>query len=97
MKTIYAIRDRIAKDLVGNFTQLVCFRTDSQAVRYFGDSAAMQGSAIGAHLNDYELIKIADVDDEGNILTEHGPSIVITGSAIVAMQADTKPELVKEP
>lgn len=82
MKTIYAIRDRIANDLVGYYP-LVVFRTDAQAVRYFGDSIAAEKSALGAHPNDYELIKCGNIADDGQV-TPTGPHIVITGTALIA-------------
>lgn len=89
MKTVYAIRDRIANDLVGYYP-LVVFRTDQQAIRYFADSIVQEKSALGAHPNDYELINIADIDDTGNITSDHGPSIVITGTAIMTMMTEHK-------
>lgn len=83
MKHIYAIRDRVANDLVGYYP-LVVMRTDSQAVRYFGDSLAQEKSALGAHPNDYELIRCGAIDDDGTIQQLHTPQIVITGAALVA-------------
>lgn len=94
MKTIYAIRDRVANDLVGYYP-LATFRTDAQAVRYFGDSIAMEKSALGAHPQDYELVKLGSLEDDGEI-TPCAPTIIITGTAIVSMMTDHKPELVKE-
>lgn len=84
MRTIYAIRDRVANDLVGYYP-LTTFRTDAQAVRYFADSIAMEKSALGAHPNDYELIACGEVDDDGEIIGFNTPKIIITGTAIVAM------------
>lgn len=96
MKTVYAIRDRIANDLVGNFP-LATFRTDAQAVRYLADSIGQERSALGAHPNDYELIKVGSLTDDGLLFAFPNPEVVITGTALVAMMApDGKPELVKE-
>lgn len=82
MKTIYAIRDRVANDLAGYYP-LVVFRTDAQAVRYFGDSAVAEKSAIGAHPQDYELIACGQIDDDGTIQHYATPTIVITGEALI--------------
>lgn len=98
MRKIYAIRDRIANDLAGTFP-LACFNTDAQAVRYFGDSIAQEKSALGAHPNDYELIKCGELTDSGKIAAYDNPEIVITGTAILAMitpQQNSQLELIKE-
>lgn len=85
MRYIYAIRDRIANDLAGYYP-LIVFRTDAQAVRYFADSLNAEKSALGAHPNDYELIKCGGLSDAGEI---HGaaPTIIITGSALMEAQS----------
>lgn len=89
MKNIYAIRDRVANDLAGYFP-LVAFRTDAQAVRYFGDSAIQEKSAIAAHPLDYELIKCGSVSDDGYITALPVPEIIITGTALVATREPTE-------
>lgn len=91
MKTIYAIRDRIANDLAGYYP-LATFRTDGQAVRYFADSAALDKSAIGQHPTDYELVKLGTVEDDGTITALARPTIVITGDALIATQTEHQPE-----
>lgn len=84
MKTIYAIKDRVAQEIVGNaMYQLFTFRTDQQATRYFADAIHDDKSMLNKHPDDYELIKIADIDDDGNITAEHGPSVVITGTILM--------------
>lgn len=96
MRTIYAIRDRVANDLVGQFP-LVVFRTDAQAVRFFGDSMAVERSAIHAHPSDYELIKIGELDDDGQLGGTGQPQIIITGDALIAATTpNTEPQLVKD-
>lgn len=86
MRHVYAIRDRVANDLVGYYP-LTVFRTDSQAVRYFGDSIAQEKSALGAHPHDYELLKLAHINDDGKITALDNPQIIITGTALVAAAA----------
>lgn len=91
MKKIYAIRDRIAQDLAGYFP-LVIFRTDAQAIRYFGDSAVTEKSALGAHLSDYELILCGELADNGTIRPIE-PAIVITGDALKTMMTNREEPL----
>lgn len=84
MKRIYAIRDRVANDLAGQFP-LVCMLTDAQAVRYFGDSMQVERSAIAAHPEDYELIYVGFLKEDGTIISTP-PAIVVTGAALIAAQ-----------
>lgn len=90
---IYAIRDRIANDLLAmQMYRLFCFKTDQQAARYFSDGILDEKSVLNKHPNDYELIKCGHVADDGRIEGWQIPEIIITGSALLA----TQPALVKE-
>lgn len=100
MKTIYAIRDRVANDLVGiHMYLLMIFRTDQQAARYFADAINDETSILNKHPADYELIKVGVINDTGTLGSLEGiafpiqPVVVITGDALVAIQ---KPTLVNE-
>lgn len=90
MKTIYAIRDRIANDLIGNqMYLLMTFKTDQQAARYFADAILDEKSILNKHPADYELIKVAIISDNGDVGSLEGinmpsPEIITTGDAIVA-------------
>lgn len=98
MKTIYAIRDRVANDLAGSFP-LVVFRTDAQAIRYFADSMQIERSALAAHPNDYELISCGTIEDDGHIGVPHGTMVIATGEAIMTMIKESQQhgvQLVKE-
>lgn len=96
MKTIYAIRDRVANDLAG-FYSLLTLRTDAQAVRYFQDSMNLDKSAIAQHPQDYELIACGEIEDRGTIHAHGEPRIVITGEALIAATTEHQPpQLVKE-
>lgn len=96
MKTIYAIRDRIANELVGmSMYMLFVFRTDQQAVRYFADAINDKTSILNKHPADYELVAlgiISDTDD-GPIMKAGPTTIIITGDALIAAQ---EVQLVKE-
>lgn len=97
MKTIYAIRDTIANDLVGTQMYILfVFRTDQQAERYFADAILEPTSMLAKHPSDYELIKIGDLDDEGNIIKEHGPEVVTTGDTLIAAQTPKTEESLRD-
>lgn len=94
MKGIYAIRDRIANDLVGmRMYLLMVFRTPQEAARYFADAINDTTSILNKHPGDYELIHMGDLTDEGYIRSTDDHDTVITGDALVATQA---PALVQE-
>lgn len=95
MKTIYAIRDRVANDLVGNqMYTLFVFRTDPQAVRYFADAILDASSVLAKHTGDYELLALGTLADDGTLRAQNTPKLIITGDALVAAQT---PKLVTEP
>lgn len=97
MKTIYAIRDRVANELVGmSMYMLFVFRTDQQAARYFQDAINDTSSVLNKHPSDYELVALGVIADtaEGEIFKTNGVGLVIaTGDAILAAQ---QPQPVKE-
>lgn len=97
MKTIYAIRDRIANELVGlSMYMLFVFRTDQQAIRYFQDCINDPKSILNKHPSDYELVALGILADtaEGEIIKTNGLGLVVaTGDAILAAQ---EPNLVRE-
>lgn len=96
MKTIYAVRDRIANDLVGiGIYCLFIFRVDQSAVRYFADALLDLKSSLNKHPEDYELIACGDIDDTGNIRA-YAPRVVITGEAFLAATTEHQPQLVKD-
>lgn len=94
MKTIYAIRDRLSNDLVGQGMYILfVFRTDTQAVRYFADAVLDEKSMLHKHAADFELIVLGQVADDGELLAGNQPNIIITGDTLLAAQT---PQLVKE-
>lgn len=96
MRQIYAIRDRIAQDLVGlRMYSLMCFRTDQEAARYFADAINDTSSILNKHPQDYELILVGAVDDTGQIFPRSPDTnaLIVTGDTLVALQT---PSLVKE-
>lgn len=100
MKTVYAIRDRIANELVGvSMYLLFAFRTDQQAVRYFADCITDPKSILNKHPADYELVAVAELHDSaaGEIVLADGRHrVVITGDALIAATTEHQPQLVRE-
>lgn len=94
MKTIYAIRDRVAQELTGlQMYALMLFRTPEQAARYFSDAVNDPTSILNKHPADYELIVCGTISDNGVIQAFPEPQLVVTGDTLLALQ---KPELVKD-
>lgn len=90
---LYAIRDRIAQELVGRMMYCVMsFNTPAQAARYFADAVNDESSVLNKHPGDYELIHLGTITHDGTI-TPDPISIIITGDALIATQ---QPTLVKE-
>lgn len=95
MKKIYAIRDRVANDLVTmQMYSLMTFHNDQSATRYFADAILDPKSILNKHPADYELIVCGHVNQDGHIEQEgwDAPEIVITGSALIAAQPDAPQE-----
>lgn len=91
MKNIYAIRDRLAQEIVGlGMYVLFVFRTDQQAVRYFADAILDEKSILSKHPTDYELICVGITNELGQIQTVGEPNIVITGDALIAATKTTE-------
>lgn len=86
MKTIYAIRDRVADEFVGlSMYMLFVFRTDQQAVRYFADAINDPTSVLNKHPSDYELVSLGLVGDR--LIKSSDKSVtIITGDALIAAQ-----------
>ena len=98
-KIIYAIRDKAADDLVGNAMYLLfLFNRDEQAIRYFADAMATDKSILALHPEDYQLIRMGELKDSGEIIGYEAPHVrvVIEGASVhAAMQANT-PVLINE-
>lgn len=90
-KGIYAIRDRIANDLVGlNMYVCMCFRTNEEAARYFSDAVNDTTSILNKHPADYELLLLGFLADDGTI-NSGTPQLIITGDTLLAIQQPVTP------
>lgn len=100
MKTIYAIRDRVAKCLIGHSMYLLfAFRTDQEATRYFADSVLDDKSILHKHPADYELVALGELHDsaDGEIILADGKHrLIITGDTLIGLLTEHQPKLVKD-
>lgn len=89
MKKLYAILDRAAPGVLGG---VHVFPSDTAAIRFFGDLVSDPNTMMGRHPKDHDLLCIASMDDEnGELLTEGFPSVIITGAALYdAIEAQRK-------
>lgn len=100
MKKLYAIRDRLANELVGlRMYTVMCFRTNEEATRYFADAINDPTSILNKHPADYELLHLGLINDNGylggvdGVPTKQDPVIIVTGDTVLALQT---PSLVKD-
>lgn len=95
MRKIYAIRDRVAREIAGHrMYSLMTFRTNEEAARYFADAVNDTTSILNKHPHDYDLALCGEVDDDGKITPVEGtPVILVTGDTLLAVQ---QPALVKD-
>lgn len=88
MKRLYAILDTAAAMIIGG---VHVFPNDAPAIRFFGDLVADPQTMMGRHPKDHQLLCIASLDEEdGSLLTEGFPQVVITGDAMKAAQLATQ-------
>lgn len=88
MRQIIAIMDTLANDIVGPLT---IHQSDAAAIRFFGDVASHPDSQVGRHIEDYELVAIATIDDAGDLQVlpvnhDFRPRIILTGRQWAAVQ-----------
>lgn len=79
-QTLYMLYDKVAQTTVGNVLR---HGHDAPAIRTFHDTLGQQDSGIAVHAEDYDLIAIGTVDDQGLLLPMLGdsPRVVATGAA----------------
>lgn len=93
---IYAIWDNISMMIIG---QLMIFKHPAAAIRTFSDIAQGQDSQVGRHINDYDLVQLGYLTEQGEITPLLPRETIITGKAWAAAQAPSPaggPELVRE-
>lgn len=83
MKNIYGIYDNVSRTLAG---PLHIFPADAAAVRMFGDIASDPQTLIARHPQDFDLVRLGSLDEEGPNLVEQMPETILTGELWAATQ-----------
>lgn len=84
MKYLYAVRDVKADD-VGD--QVMVCKADAVAVRAFTDALSNQQSFMSKYPEDYELLELGALREDGTIDALESPRVVLTGAAWKELQA----------
>lgn len=82
MRFIYGVFDRVAGSVTGG---LMLFAADAVAVRTFGDICRDPNTMMARHPNDYDLVRLGILADNGEIGGVEFTT-VITGAAFAATQ-----------
>lgn len=93
MKSLYVIRDNVAKAAAG---PVMSFAHDAVATRSFMDIAGDEKSSLVAHLEDYDLVRVGKLDEESLVLYDCVPDVVVSGAAVKAMRESQQGRLALE-
>ena len=77
MMSVYGIRDKVAES-IGQ--QVWLFKADAAAIRFFHDVLSDSKSYPANHPDDYELVVLGVLSDDGVISTEGCPAVIFTGT-----------------
>lgn len=88
MRHLLAIYDNKAQDLAGT---PFLVRHYAQGVRMFGDAARAPDSPVRAHVEDYDLICLAMIDDDNPTLVTPSYEVIITGEQWKNSQLEREP------
>jgi len=72
---LYAIRDKVAES-IGQ--QVWLFKADAAAIRFFHDVLSDAKSYPANHPDDYELVSLGLLEDDGTFMGS--PSVIFTGT-----------------
>jgi len=72
---LYAIRDKVAES-IGQ--QVWLFKADAAAIRFFHDVLSDAKSYPANHPDDYELLSLGLLEDDGTFMGS--PSVIFTGT-----------------
>jgi len=75
MMNVYAIRDKVAES-IGQ--QVWLFKADAAAIRFFHDVMSDVKSYPAQHPDDFELVSLGMLDDEGNF--QGSPTVIFSGT-----------------
>lgn len=77
MMTVYGIRDKVA-DTIGQ--QVWLFKADAAAIRFFHDVLSDAKSYPANHPDDYDLVVLGVLSDDGVITTDGCPAVIFSGT-----------------
>jgi len=77
MMSVYGIRDKVAES-IGQ--QVWLFKADAAAIRFFHDVLSDAKSYPANHPDDYELVVLGFLSDDGVISTEGCPAVIFSGT-----------------
>ena len=78
LKSLYIVHDTVAQTCIGGIIQE---QHDNSAARAFYDALKSKDSILSQHPDDFRLLRIGEIDDDGNVIpTMGGPIIVATGT-----------------
>jgi len=80
-RSIYAIYDNVAQDIVG---MLHIMAHDAVAVRLFTDIAAAPDTMINKHPEDHDLVSLGELDNNCNVIPNY--RVIMTGLSWAASQ-----------
>jgi len=75
MMNVYAIRDKVAES-IGQ--QVWLFKADAAAIRFFHDVMSDPKSYPAQHPDDFALVSLGILDDEGNFMGT--PQVIFSGT-----------------
>ena len=75
MMNVYAIRDKVAES-IGQ--QVWLFKADAAAIRFFHDVMSDPKSYPAQHPDDFELMSLGLLDDDGSFMGT--PQVIFTGT-----------------
>lgn len=77
-RKIFAVYDLKSMTILG--AVLMMHKHDAPAIRDFNDALSDDRGIFSKHPEDYNLLCLGDIDDEGSIIPA-GPRVVLTGEA----------------
>lgn len=87
--TIYAIKDNVADQIIGG---LYLHKHEAAAVRFFADVASTKGSLVGAHPQDFDLLRLGYITHFSELQPDH--TVILRGSNwIAANESPTQVDL----
>jgi len=80
-QTLYMVYDTVSEAVTG---PVLSGKNDAVITRIFAE-AVRDKNVLGRHANDYQLLRLGTMDDEG-IITPNVPVVIATGSEFVDIQ-----------